>query len=107
MAYWPEYNQVAYNTHAYNFNTTWHIKALVETLTNSDSVIVKSLGKALRETMTPSDTIAKDVEITLQETQFMLDELTKYISEKLLAESVIIQHWLDIKKNQDKSDFTN
>lgn len=107
MVYWSQYNQVAYNTHAYNFNTTWHIKALVETLSSSDSSIIKSIGKKLSETVTPSDILAKDVEITLQETQFMIDILTKHISEKLLSESITIQHWLDLKKNQDKSDFTN
>lgn len=108
MVYHPQYNQVEYNTHAYNFNTNWFSKLLLETVTATDGLITKLLTKLLSDSLTPSDSTAvKDMSKTLQETQFMVDIVTKSISEKLLTETLQIQHWLTTKKNQDKSDFTN
>lgn len=136
----PLYNQVQYNTHTYNFSTFWHIKNLVETVSNADT-FAKAVEKIPFEILAIYDpdppvvtyvqynvsqyntqqyngnqtvyptTIVKDVSKVPQETQFMIDIVTKILTrilpEQVLTEELQIQNWLKIEKNKDISDFSN
>ena len=94
MAYWPKYGQVNYATHSYAFNTTWFNKTLIETINSSD-ILLKNLDKLLEESVTSTDAaLLKDIQKTFTEIQVMNDIVTKNITEKVLTETLRIQHWL-------------
>jgi len=93
-----QYNKFKYNTAQYNADAIFYVQACAETVSSSDAHI-DTPTKVLAETITDTDARVMMLARTLVEFMFLADTITKSILNKGMAETVRVNDWLEIERN--------
>lgn len=100
------YNTFEYNEHQYHQDSNVVVFTLTDSIGLSENPIGKSANKVTAETLPISEILTKNVNKSTSEFLGLVDQLARSVDNKGLAETLDIDLWLDIDKNDDNSPFT-
>jgi len=103
-----QYNTFRYNESQYNADASFLVLACVETISSVDSIGGKAATKPLAETITATDaTMTKSQTHDFAEALTLTDAVTKSITNKGLAESIRVNDWIQIRRMNTGSTWSN
>ena len=92
-----QYNKFQYNTAQYNADTHFYVQALTESIASADSKVPEAF-KALAEALASSDAAVKYLATSKADFVFLLDLLSKSVTNKGFSESIRTGDWLQISR---------